>query len=142
MRPNPTEIEDHKALVRWVRFMELQIPDLRYFIHYPASGFSIGAREQRSRSRAVIIQRQINKRLGVCADVSDFVWPVRRGPYPGLWLELKRRRGGGKLRTGQRAWLDAMAAQGYATAVARGLDAAKTVIMEYHEQGKISAATR
>jgi hypothetical protein len=132
VRPNPTEAEDHKALIRWVRYMELQIPDLRFFIHYPASGFAIGAREKKARSRAVIIQRQILKQLGVCGDVADFFWPVRRGPYPGLWMELKRRRGG-KLRDGQRRWLEAMQAQGYAVAVARGLEAAKKIVLSYEE---------
>jgi len=132
MTPNPTEIEDHKALIRWVRFMELEIPDLRYFIHYPASGFAIGARERKARSKAVIIQRQILKQLGACSDVSDFLWPVQRGPYPGLWRELKRRRGG-RLRPGQKAWLDAMQAQGYATAVARGLEEAKALVLQYED---------
>jgi len=130
VRPNPTETEDHKALIRWVRFMELQIPDLRFFIHYPASGFNVGAREQKARNKVVIIQRQILKQLGVSNDVADFLWPVRRGPYPGLWMELKRRRGG-KLRQGQREWLNAMEAQGYAVAVARGLEAAKAVVLQY-----------
>lgn len=138
MMLNPKEIDDHKALVRWVRFMEHEIPDLEYFMHYPASGFNIGAREKRAGSRAAVIQRQILKALGVLPDVSDFLWPVRRGRFSGLWMELKRRRGA-RVRTGQRRWLEAMEEQGFAVAVARGLEDAKAIILRYEGLGREKA---
>lgn len=48
----------------------------------------------------------------------------------GLYIELKRR-DGGRVSTEQTAWMDALARQGYKTALCHGWDAAREEIQRY-----------
>jgi hypothetical protein len=51
-------------------------------------------------------------------------------PYHGLWIEMKRRKGG-QVSADQHGWMDALRAEGYAVAVARGADEAIEIIIAY-----------
>ncbi|MBS3932992.1 MAG: VRR-NUC domain-containing protein [Truepera sp.] len=70
------------------------------------------------------------KAEGVRPGVPDLCLPVPRGPYHGLYLELKRRRGG-KLSLIQQTWLDRLTAQGYRTVVAKGASEAIRELERY-----------
>jgi len=64
--------------------------------------------------------------------VPDLCLPVPRGGFHGLYIELKRLRGG-RLSEQQRAWLDALGKQGYAVAVCKGWEEAAETIQRYLE---------
>lgn len=68
---------------------------------------------------------------GVLPGIPDLMLAVCRGPHAGLFLEMKTRTG--SVSADQRAAHDALRAQGYAVAVARGYEAAKAVITHYLE---------
>lgn len=61
---------------------------------------------------------------GVKPGVPDMFLPVAREGCHGLYIELKRR-DGGRVSTEQTAWMDALARQGYKTALCHGWDAAR-----------------
>ena len=70
------------------------------------------------------------KAEGVKAGVPDICLPVPRGEWHGLYIELKRRERG-RVSAEQTAWLEALMRQGYATAICRGWEDAKRVILAY-----------
>ena len=67
---------------------------------------------------------------GVKAGVPDMFLPVAREGCHGLYIELKRR-DGGRVSTEQTAWMEALARQGYKTALCHGWDAAREEIQRY-----------
>lgn len=68
--------------------------------------------------------------LGVKPGVADLFLPIPRRQYSGLWIELKRRRGG-KLGFEQKEWLEKMAEHGFATGIARGYREALVLVVHY-----------
>lgn len=70
------------------------------------------------------------EREGVKAGVPDLCLPVARGQYHGLYIELKRQRGG-RTSDHQSEWLDALSAQGYKAALCYGWEQAAKTIIEY-----------
>lgn len=70
------------------------------------------------------------KAAGVKPGVPDMFLPVAREGCHGLYIELKRR-DGGRVSTEQTAWMDALARQGYKTALCHGWDAAREEIQRY-----------
>lgn len=69
------------------------------------------------------------KAEGVRAGVSDLFLPVPGPGGAGLWIEMKKRKGG-TLSAEQKAWGEAMKARGYAFMVAKGWrEAAKALEM-------------
>lgn len=62
--------------------------------------------------------------------VPDMFLPVAREGCHGLYIELKRR-DGGRVSPEQTAWMDALARQGYKTALCHGWDAAREEIQRY-----------
>lgn len=70
------------------------------------------------------------KRTGVLAGVSDLHLPYPSKGYHGLWIELKRRKGG-RLTNHQRLWLDLMDGWGHKVAVCYGWDEAREILEEY-----------
>jgi hypothetical protein len=126
--PIPTS-EDHiqAAVIRWARAHD--DPRLRLLFHIPNGGARAGA----TGGRMVA--------LGAKAGVSDLFLPVpvltntvgMARLVPGLWIEMKTVVG--TLSTPQQRWLTAMAAQGYATAVCRSVEAAQAALTRYLTHG-------
>ena len=75
------------------------------------------------------ITASILKREGLRAGVSDLVLAVPRGPFHGLFLELKTNTGTPSDQ--QRAFLAAVEAEGYCAKVANGYDQAVQAITKY-----------
>jgi len=65
---------------------------------------------------------------------TDICLPVARGKYHGLYIELKRRKGG-RVSYEQRDWLVRPNEQGYYAVVCKGFEAAKKTIEDYMELG-------
>jgi len=70
------------------------------------------------------------KKIGMRRGYPDIFLPVKRGPYSGLFIELKRVRGG-QISKEQRDWREFLISQGYQHRFCRGADEAWAVILEY-----------
>lgn len=119
----PSEHEEQAAVIAWAALHEEKWPCLSLLYAVPNGGHRHAATAGRLRAE------------GVRAGVPDLVLPSARGGYCGLYLEMKRApAGGGSLAAvtdDQRAWLVALAAEGYATAVCLGAEAAIRVLAHY-----------
>ena len=70
------------------------------------------------------------KAAGVAPGVPDLAFPVARGGYHGLYVEMKRSKGG-RVTSLQREWIAKLRANGYKAEVCSGADAAMAVIERY-----------
>lgn len=70
------------------------------------------------------------KRCGVQAGIPDLMVPISSGSFHGLFLELKRVKGG-RVSDAQVFWLQYLREQGYYADVAYGFDEAQQIIMNY-----------
>ena len=114
----PTEDTEQLAVIAWCEGYALADARARLLLHVPNGG-----------SRHIVEAAKL-RRLGVRAGVPDLLLPVAVAPYHGLWIEMKRRKGG-LVSAAQHGWIDALRAEGYAVAVARGADEAIDTIIAY-----------
>lgn len=121
-RPCSLESTEQQALFEWAAMCVKRYPELVLLYHIPNGG-----------KRSIATAKRL-KAEGVKAGVPDICLPVARGGFHGLYVEMKA----GKNCTTQKqdTWLDALAAQGYMTAVCYGWKAASEVITGYLEAGK------
>lgn len=119
----PTEDTEQAHVFAWAAWARGKYPELDLLHHIPNGG-------KRSKSEAARFKAQ-----GVKAGMPDICLPCARGGYHGLYIELKRAKGG-KLSTAQKGWIDALNEQGYKAAVCYGFDEAKEIITEYLESGR------
>ena len=70
------------------------------------------------------------KRMGVSPGFPDICIPIPSGCYHGLYIELKRQKGG-KLSTEQINWLEFLRERGYYADVAFGFEEAKKIVLYY-----------
>ena len=119
----PTEEQEQITVIEWRDLMVKQLPDLEDLIHIPNGGL-------RSKSEAARF-----KRLGVRPGVSDLFLPAPRGKYHGLWIEMKRKKGG-KLSPDQKDWLDRMNRKGYLALRADGAEEACEILYKYLTEEK------
>jgi hypothetical protein len=123
--PNtPTKVPSEKAeqafLVKWLQVKK---------IPYVAIMNEFIARDKTGQPLWGLLARY--KSLGYLQPgVSDLFIPVPVGVRHGLWIELKKIKGGTVLLE-QKQWLDARWADGYETFICKGADDAIKVIAEY-----------
>ena len=91
---------------------------MKYCYHIPNGG---------SRNR---IEAHNLKLQGVKAGVPDICLPVPCGDYHGLYIELKRTKGG-IVSDAQKEWIEMLNGRGYLAVVAKGATEAIKVITEY-----------
>lgn len=113
-----TEHQEQVALFEWASWMEKQIPEL-HLMHAIPNG---GKRDKVTAARL--------KAEGVKPGVPDICLPVPRGDKHGLYIEMKRRKGG-SVSADQLKWLDNLMRQGYECHVCRGCEEARSVILDY-----------
>lgn len=114
LMPVPLEDEEQRLFVETVR---MTYPKLLFFA-VPNGG---------SRHPAEAAKL---KRTGVSPGVPDLVFPIARGKYHGLFIEMKRRKGG-VVSPEQLAWKKALEDEGYAVHIVAGADEAFTVLGGY-----------
>ena len=110
----PTEHQEQCMLFEWAAWR----PEL-HLMHTIPNG---GKRDIRTAAKL--------KAEGVKPGVPDIFLPVPRGGKHGLYIELKRRKGG-TLSAAQEAWIRALTAQGYVCCVCHGWEAARAEIERY-----------
>ena len=116
-----SESQEQQALIQWWRSggrKALGLPEHALLMAIPNGG-----------ARSAVTGARM-KAEGALVGVPDLLlaWPA--DGRAGLWIELKRRRGG-RLSPAQAAVMDALSAAGYATAVAHGWQEAVAEITAY-----------
>ena len=114
----PSEDDEQAAVMEWAVLMEKQFPELALLFHIANGGYRHPATASRM------------KKLGVKAGVPDLFLPVPRGQSHGLWVEMKRVRGG-RVSEDQKAWIEALTKQGYRAEVAHGAEEACDFLYKY-----------
>ena len=117
----PSEHQEQCALFEWAAWMANTMPEL-HLMHAIPNG---GKRDIRTAAKL--------KAEGVKPGVPDIFLPVPRGGKHGLYIELKRRKGG-TVSAAQEAWIRALTEQGYVCAVCHGAAAARDEILRYMAQ--------
>jgi hypothetical protein len=114
----PTEHQEAVALMQAVRLNEARHPELLMLFAVPNGG---------DRHKAVAAKL---KAEGVKPGVPDYVFPVARGEYRGLVIELKRLKRGNT--SGEQAqWIEAFRQQGWRAEVCKGWEQALAVLADY-----------
>lgn len=110
-----SESQEQRLLVEWAWSQERRIPELAMLYAIPNQGAA----------RLKKLQMEGTKR-----GVPDLCLAVARGQYHGLYIEMKRIKGG-KLSMEQISWLSRLTAEGYCAEVAYGFEDAQAKILRY-----------
>lgn len=113
-----SESQEQAALVSWWRMAGPTLAPNAVLAAIPNGG----ARDAATGARM--------KREGVVAGMPDLLLACARSGRHGLFVELKRRKGG-VLSQAQRDLFPLLEAQGYAVAVCRGFDEARQAVEDY-----------
>lgn len=116
--PVPSESVEQSRLFQWARMQQGRWPELKLLYHIPNGG-------SRHRLEAIHLKQQ-----GVRAGVPDLCLPVARDGCHGLYVEMKRIKGG-RVSPEQVSWMEALQAEGYMVAVCQGWEMASEVILRY-----------
>jgi len=119
----PTEEQDQIRLFEWAHLQKGKCPELG-LLNSSANGV-----------RLPIGLAVKTVRLGLRKGYPDIFLPVARKGYHGLYIELKRVKGG-KVSPEQEWWLEKLTEQGYYAVVCKGADEAIKTIIDYLE-GKL-----
>ena len=122
----PTEHAEQRAVIEWARVQGAntsRYPGLALMHAIPNGG-------GRSRAEAGMLKAE-----GVLAGVPDLFLPAPIGPYAGLYVEMKRAKGG-RVSPEQRAIIAALKGQGYCVEVCHGADEAINAIIRYYQAGE------
>jgi hypothetical protein len=112
------ESVEQAALFQWAAVASIHHPELALLHAIPNGG-------HRYKAVARALQRQ-----GVKPGIPDLCLPCPRGGYHGLYIELKRRKGGA-LSVDQRWWCAVLAEQGYRIVVSHGWESARETLLGY-----------
>jgi len=116
----PTEHQEQKAVVEWALWHELQHPELKMLFAIPNGTY-------KSKAASGMFKAE-----GLKKGVPDLMLAVARKGYHGLFIEMKRLKGG-VVSKEQVWWLNALSEQGYRVATCRGYDQAINIIKDYLE---------
>lgn len=124
-----SEHTDQAALFQWAAYNTAMYPQLELLYAIPNGA---GLNHQVSKAgRRYSPEAAKLKAEGLKSGVPDVALPVARGPYHGLYIELKY----GKNTTSpqQNKWIEALRSQDYRVVIAYGWEAAAQTILEYLE---------
>lgn len=117
--PARAEEIEQARVIKWSHRVPVRtiLPALKWLHHSPNGG-----------KRDGFTGAQM-KALGTKAGFPDLILPVRSGSCPGLVIEMKSAKG--TTSPAQEEWLDHLASEGWATAVARTAEGARSILCEY-----------
>lgn len=116
----PTESEEQIAVISYASYMANRDPRYGLLYHIPNGG-------ERSKAEAGRFRAE-----GVKSGVPDLCLPVAKGGYHGLYIELKRIKGG-RISPAQTEWLASLNDEGYLALVAYGAEQAIKILDTYME---------
>ena len=111
----PLEHQEQANLIAWKFAKMREIPELWLLHAIPNQGVA----------RLKNLQTE-----GASKGVPDLCLPVARGGFHGLYIELKRVKGG-KISPEQYEWMGRLSNEGYRVEVCYGADEARAVILSY-----------
>ena len=114
----PSEEQEQAAVIEWTIIMDKQLPELRLLFHVPNGA-------ERHPAVAAKLKKQ-----GVKAGVPDLFLPVARGGWHGLFVEMKKRKGG-RVSDAQKQWISDLEGEMYRCVVANGAEEACDAIFKY-----------
>ncbi len=114
----PTEAQEQERIFTWATMHEMSYPELELL-----NGSLNGV-------RLTIGQSVKAKKAGMKRGYPDINLPVARNGFHGLYIELKRTKGG-ILSPEQNTWISRLNEQGYKAVVCKGADESINEIMEY-----------
>ena len=122
MNQIPTEAQEQKTLFQWAAMMAGKWPELQWMYAIPNGG-----------SRHPVEARHL-KDQGVKAGIPDIFLPCARGGFHGLYIEMKRRKGG-RVSDEQKTAIGALRKLGYCAEVCQGWESAMDLITKYMGMG-------
>lgn len=111
-----SENQEQKALFDWATISGIKELGLMFAI--PNGG------RRDARTGAIL------KKTGVKAGVPDIFLPIMKNKYGGMFIEMKRQKGG-QTSKAQKKYIEELKAQGYMTVVCKGWVEARDAILEY-----------
>lgn len=118
----PTEHQEQAALVKW--FCAQHPTYKRLLFAIPNGAWLAGNAKQRAQQMSKL------RREGLHSGVPDLLLAIPRQGYHGLFIEMKRRKGG-KLSMQQEAYQALLREQGYLSEVCYGADEAIMLVKGY-----------
>ena len=118
----PLEYDEQKEVISWFDSTYRQYKALLFAI--PNGSFLAGDARMRT------IQASKLKRAGQRNGVPDLMLPIPSHDYHGLFIEMKRIKGG-VISMEQKRWIESLNNNGYLAVVCNGADEAKTLINQY-----------
>lgn len=116
--PLPSEHAEQCALMDWAQMAYGKHPELRWLYATPNGGL-----------RHPKVAKQL-KDEGAKPGVCDLFLPVPRCGYHGLYIEMKRQKGG-RLSPEQKDFIEFVQSHGYRAEVCAGWIVARDVLMDY-----------
>ena len=120
--PVPKEAQEQAWFFNWCKYASVKWSELDLLYHIPNGG-------SRNAIEAVHLKAQ-----GVKKGVPDLCLPVPRGKFHGLYIEMKRQKGG-TLSLDQKEWIARLKNQGYRVEVCKGFQEAANVLEDYLQGG-------
>lgn len=121
LKLEPEVLSEHQEqvdLMKLVGLHESRYPELALLFAIPNGGWRYAATAAKLKAE------------GVKAGVPDLHLPVARGSWFGLWIELKRTKGG-QVRQTQQEWHDSLMGEGHVVRVCKGAEEAWKTILWY-----------
>jgi len=129
--PVPYEHDEQVTVISWAKMNEFQLPELALLHAIPNGMYVVGGVKRR---KGVIDKM---KAEGMKPGVLDLFWPVARGTWHGLYIEMKRRdKSLSKVSDEQKWWIKKLHEQGYYVSVCWGADEAILTLTEYYNLGE------
>lgn len=117
--PTPTEHEEQAALITWWNMYA----QARHMPNFLLMAIPNGGH------RTTVTGARLHAE-GVRAGIPDLFLAIARGEWHGLWIEMKRQKGG-RMSAPQKAVMQALRMQGYEVAVCHGWQEARGCIEQY-----------
>jgi hypothetical protein len=121
-----SEDAEQTAVFGWAAENVGTIPELKFMFAIP-NGMYTPNKRVAAQMRA----------MGMKKGVSDILWPIRRGIYSGLFIEMKRQetatQRAGKIEDNQSEFGKFVQSQGYGFAICYGFEQARDMILEYYK---------
>lgn len=113
------------SIFMWAQKNFEKYPELHWLFAIPNGGFRTKAGAGKLRA------------MGVKKGIPDIMLPIRRGPYAGLLIELKKEATAGKragqVQPDQKKWIEFFKSQGYGAMVCVGFEQTINTIIQYLE---------